>query len=59
MLLDTVRASNGEDITKIDKQYKKLKSIEKMVEAGYKSGEISEEKYKNYKLAIAKYEGAN
>lgn len=56
MLLDTVKVVNGEDITKIDEQYKKLKSIEKMVEKGYKNGEISKEKYSNYKLALAEYE---
>ncbi len=56
MLLDMLKVANGEDITKIDEQYQRLKSIEKIVEADYKNGKISKEKYDGYKKSLADYE---
>lgn len=51
-----LKVANGEDITKTDEQYKRLKSIEKIVEEDYKNGKISKEKYDGYKKSLADYE---
>lgn len=59
MLLDIIRAFAGEDDSIVDEKYSRLKSIEKMVENGYKNGEISKEKYENYKKSLEEYEGAS
>ena len=59
MLLDMLKVANGEDITKIDEQYQRLKSIEKIVEADYKNGKISKEKYDSYHKALSEYEEVN
>ena len=56
MLLDMLKVANGEDITKVDEQYKRLKSIEKIVEEDYKNGKISKAKYDDYKKSLADYE---
>ena len=59
MLLDMLKVANGEDITKVDEQYKRLKSIEKIVEEDYRNGKISKEKYDSYKTALSEYEEVN
>ena len=59
MLLDVVRAFTSEEDCDIDEKYNRLKSIEKIVENGYKNGEISQEKYDNYKKSLEEYEGAS
>ena len=51
-----LKVANGEDITKVDEQYKRLKSIEKIVEEDYKNGKISKAKYDDYKKSLADYE---
>ena len=59
MLLDIIKAFTGEDNNTVDEKYSRLKSIEKIVENGYNNGEISKEKYENYKKSLEEYEGAS
>ena len=50
---------SGNDGTEIEEKYKKLKAIEPIVEKRYLNGEISKEKYEDYKKALAEYEGVS
>lgn len=47
---------SGNDGTKFEEKYKKLKAVEKLVEERYAKGEISKEKYNDYRKALAEYE---
>lgn len=58
-LLDVMQEISGNDGTEIEERYNKLKAIEKIVEQRYLKGEISEEKYINYRKAIQEYEEAS
>lgn len=58
-LLDVMQSAAGDDNSNIDEKYRKLKSIEKIVEADYKSGKISKEKYDSYHKALSEYEEVN
>ncbi len=54
-----MQSATGDDNSNIDEKYRKLKSIEKIVEADYKSGKISKEKYDSYHKALSEYEEVN
>lgn len=58
-LLDVMQEISGNDGTELEERYNKLKAIEKIVEQRYLKGEISEEKYINYRKAIQEYEEAS
>lgn len=55
-LLDIMQEISGNDGTELDEKYKKLKAVEKLVEERYAKGEISKEKYNDYRKALAEYE---
>ncbi len=56
MLLDILRAYSGDDDSVLDDRYKKLKSIETLVEERFKNGEIDKQKYDDFKVALKEYE---
>ena len=58
-LLDILQEISGNDGTELEEKYKKLKAIEPIVEKRYLKGEITKEKYQNYKKALAEYEGVS
>lgn len=56
MLLDILRVYSGDDDSVLDDRYKKLKSIETLVEERFKNGEIDKQKYDDFKVALKEYE---
>lgn len=49
---DDVLRSKGKKIIDYDEQYDKLMKLKPQIEAGYKSGQINEEKYKRFMKRI-------
>lgn len=45
---DDVLRSKGKNVIDYDEQYEKMLRIKPQIEAGYKSGQITEEKYKQF-----------
>lgn len=56
MLLDILRAYSGDDGSRTDEKYEKLKSIEMLVEERFKNHEINKQKYDDFKAALREYE---
>lgn len=50
------RIARGESVPDEEMQYKQLKSIEPIVEDQFKKGEISQEKYDDYKKSLFEWE---
>ena len=46
--LDDVLRSHGKDVIDYDEQYDKLIKLKPQIEAGYKAGQIDEEKYRRF-----------
>lgn len=56
MLIDILYDLNGVDSDEIDSRYKQLKSIEHIVEERYRNGEMTVEKYNDFRAALKEYE---
>lgn len=50
------RIARGESVPDEEMQYKQLKSIESIVEQQFLNGEITKEKYDDYKNSLAEWE---
>lgn len=53
---DLQRMRNGETVPDYEKQYRVLKAQEKNVEEKYRNGEITKQKYDNFKEALRQWE---
>lgn len=51
------RIANGESVPDTDARYKQLKSIAPIIKEKYKAGQISKEKYDEYRKSIERYGG--
>lgn len=51
------KLANGEDAPDVDARYKQLKAIAPIVEERYRNGQITKEKYDEYRKSLERYGG--